>query len=91
MLTANLKAKQLVGVALAVAALLLFPVASSAQAKKPITREGLVKAVRINGLSTSELILQVQSRGPPVVGDSTEPAPGLPDCASWSMRCCSSS
>jgi hypothetical protein len=44
-------------------ALLLFPAASSAQAKKPITREGLVKAVRINGLSTAELIQQIQSRG----------------------------
>ncbi len=49
--------------AAAVAALLLLPAAARAQAKKPITREGLVKAVRINGLSTAELIQQIQSRG----------------------------
>ncbi len=47
----------------ALAALVLFPAPSRAQAKRPITREGLVKAVRINGLSTAELIQQVQSRG----------------------------
>jgi hypothetical protein len=47
----------------AAAALLLLPAASAAQAKRPITREGLVKAVRINGLSTAELIQLVQSRG----------------------------
>lgn len=34
-----------------------------AQAKKPISKDGLVKAVRINGLSTAELIQQIQSRG----------------------------
>ena len=49
--------------AAAAAALLLFPAAARAQAKKPITREGLVKAVRINGLSTAEIVQQVQSRG----------------------------
>src|SRR5437588_12905341 len=48
---------------LAAAALLLFPAAAWAQASKPISREGLVKAVRINGLSTAELIQQIQSRG----------------------------
>ncbi|MCA1619412.1 MAG: hypothetical protein LC795_08915 [Acidobacteria bacterium] len=47
----------------AFAALVLFPAPSRAQAKRPITRDGLVKAVRINGLSTAELIQQVQSRG----------------------------
>jgi tetratricopeptide (TPR) repeat protein len=47
----------------AAAAVLLLPAASRAQAKKSITREGLVKAVRINGLSTAELVQQVQSRG----------------------------
>src|SRR5437763_928230 len=47
----------------AAAALLLFPAAAWAQAAKPISREGLVKAVRINGLSTAELIQQIQSRG----------------------------
>ena len=47
----------------ALAALALFPAGSAAQAKKPITLDGLVKAVRINGLSTVELVQQVQSRG----------------------------
>jgi len=36
---------------------------ASAQAKKPISLEGLVKAVRINGLSTAELIQQINQRG----------------------------
>jgi hypothetical protein len=67
MLTVKLKAEKLkrqgLGFALLAAALLLFPAASPAQAKKPITREGLVRAVRINGLSTAELVQQVQSRG----------------------------
>jgi tetratricopeptide (TPR) repeat protein len=44
-------------------ALAVSGVSASAQAKKPITRDGLVKAVRINGLSTSELVQQIQSRG----------------------------
>jgi hypothetical protein len=67
MLTVKLQAEQLkhkgLGFVLLAAALLLFPASSSAQAKKPITRDGLVKAVRINGLSTAELIQQIQSRG----------------------------
>jgi hypothetical protein len=67
MLTVKLTAEQLkrmgLGFALIAAALLLFPAGSAAQAKKPITREGLVAAVRINGLSTAELVQQVQSRG----------------------------
>jgi tetratricopeptide (TPR) repeat protein len=67
MLMFKLKAERLKrtarGLALLAAALLLLPAASSAQAKKPITREGLVKAVRINGLSTAELVQQVSSRG----------------------------
>ena len=48
-----------------VAALAAALFASSAlmQAKKPITRRGLVDAVKINGLSTAELIQQIQSRG----------------------------
>ena len=65
--TVKLKAEQLkqvsLGFVLLAAVLLLFPVTSSAQAKKPITRDGLVKAVRINGLSTAELVQQVQTRG----------------------------
>lgn len=63
MTTVKLRAEQFIIFALFAAALLLCPAASSAQAKKPITREGLVKAVRINGLSTAELVQQVQSRG----------------------------
>jgi tetratricopeptide (TPR) repeat protein len=72
MLTMNLRAERkragrlvaLTALALgALAALVLFPAPSRAQAKRPITREGLVKAVRINGLSTAELVQQVQSRG----------------------------
>jgi Flp pilus assembly protein TadD len=67
MLTVKLKAEQSKRkrrlYVLVAAALLLFPAGASAQAKKPITREGLVKAVRINGLSTAELLQQVQSRG----------------------------
>ena len=34
-----------------------------AQAKKPISKDGLLKAVRINGLSTAELIQQIEQRG----------------------------
>jgi len=34
-----------------------------AQAKRPITKDGLVKAVRINGLSTAELVQQISQRG----------------------------
>src|SRR2546423_2215247 len=47
----------------AAAALLLSTAAAGAQAAKPISREGLVKAVKINGLSTAELIQQIQTRG----------------------------
>ncbi|HJQ33977.1 MAG TPA: hypothetical protein VJ866_17485 [Pyrinomonadaceae bacterium] len=68
MATTNLKAgrrrqTRLLAALFAAAALLLSPAPTRAQAKKPITREGLVRAVRINGLSTAELIQQVQSRG----------------------------
>jgi len=67
MATVKLKAGRLkrqgLGFALLGAALLLCPSAAQAQARKPITREGLVKAVRINGLSTAELVQQIQSRG----------------------------
>jgi Flp pilus assembly protein TadD len=62
MLTVKLRAEQFIGFAL-LAALLLFPAGAAAQARKPITREGLVKAVRINGLSTAELVQQLESRG----------------------------
>jgi hypothetical protein len=49
--------------ALVLAAACLLPAAARAQAKKPITKDGLVKAVRINGLSTVELVQQIQQRG----------------------------
>jgi tetratricopeptide (TPR) repeat protein len=63
MATVKLKAEQFIIFTLLSAALLLFPTGAAGQAKKPISREGLVKAVRINGLSTAELIQQIQSRG----------------------------
>lgn len=67
MATAQLKTERLksqgLGLLLLAAALLLCPAGAAAQAKKPITREGLVNAVRINGLSTTELVQQIQSRG----------------------------
>ena len=44
-------------------AALLFADAASTQTKKPISRQGLVNAVKINGLSTSELVAQIQRRG----------------------------
>ena len=37
--------------------------AASAQAKKPISKDGLLKAIRINGLSTAELVQQINQRG----------------------------
>jgi len=40
-----------------------FAARARAQAKKPITREGLVKAVKINGLSTAELVQEISTRG----------------------------
>ena len=51
-----------VALAAALAATLLASVASM-QAKKPISRKGLVDAVKINGLSTAELLQQIQTRG----------------------------
>jgi hypothetical protein len=49
--------------ALASLAAALLSTAPHAQAKKPISRQGLVNAVKINGLSTAELIGQIRSRG----------------------------
>ncbi|HEX7177425.1 MAG TPA: hypothetical protein VF240_19360 [Pyrinomonadaceae bacterium] len=37
--------------------------ATAAQAKKPISKDGLLKAIRINGLSTAELVKQIEQRG----------------------------
>ena len=48
---------------LAALALLACADAARAQAKKPISKDGLVKAVRINGLSTAELIQEIRTRG----------------------------
>jgi len=51
--------------ALALASLAAFALLASAhaQAKKPISRQGLVNAVKINGLSTAELVGEINSRG----------------------------
>lgn len=54
------KACALALASLAAAALL---VSAHAQAKKPISRQGLVNAVKINGLSTAELVGEIQKRG----------------------------
>jgi hypothetical protein len=51
-----------VAVAAACAAL-LFAGAAATQTKKPITKQGLVNAVKINGLSTRELVQQIERRG----------------------------
>src|ERR1044072_6302304 len=40
-----------------------FAAVARAQAKKPIRKDGLVKAVRINGLSTAELVQEIRTRG----------------------------
>ena len=51
-------------IALAAAcAALLFAGGASMQAKKPITKQGLMNAVKINGLTTNELVQQIQRRG----------------------------
>lgn len=51
-------------VALCVAcAALLFAGAASTQTKKPISKQGLMNAVKINGLSTRELVAQIERRG----------------------------
>jgi hypothetical protein len=47
----------------AMCAALLFAGAASTQTKKPITKQGLVNAVKINGLSTRELVAQIERRG----------------------------
>jgi len=48
---------------LAAAASLALAATVWAQASKPISREGLVKSVRINGLTTRELVQQIERRG----------------------------
>lgn len=42
-----------------------------AQVKKPITKDGLVKAIKINGLSTAEMVQEIRTRG---VAFQTTPA-----------------
>lgn len=42
---------------------LLAPYELCAQVKKPISKDGLVKAIQLNGLSTRELVQQIQLRG----------------------------
>lgn len=59
----QLGAQLLAAVAVALLAFEFSGINASAQAKKPISRDGLVNAVRINGLSTAELVQQIQSRG----------------------------
>ena len=51
-----------IAAALASAAL-LFAGAASTQTKKPITKQGLINAVKINGLTTRELVQQIERRG----------------------------
>ena len=48
---------------LASATVVLLAAAPHAQTKKPISRQGLVNAVKINGLSTTELVGEIQTRG----------------------------
>lgn len=43
--------------------LLALPGALNAQVKRPITKDGLIKAIQLNGLSTRELVQQIQLRG----------------------------
>lgn len=49
--------------ALASLAAVALVVGAHAQTKKPISRQGLVNAVKINGLSTAELVGEINSRG----------------------------
>src|SRR5829696_3196692 len=53
----------LFALAAACAALLFSASASLQTAKKPITRQGLMNAVKINGLTTQELVQQIERRG----------------------------
>jgi hypothetical protein len=59
-----LRSSRVTAFALAAAcALLLLLAGASAQTKKPITKQGLVNAVKINGLTTQELVQQIERRG----------------------------
>ena len=54
--------------------LALVPVCLAQQAKKPITRNGLLEAVKLNGLSTQELIQRIEQRGVSFQLSSTDEA-----------------
>lgn len=53
----------LVALCVACAALVFAGAASTQTAKKPISKQGLLNAVKINGLSTRELVSQIERRG----------------------------
>src|SRR5947209_4840825 len=53
----------LAALAAACAALVVCAAAAAQTAKKPITKKGLTDAVKINGLSTQELVQQIERRG----------------------------
>jgi len=58
------KSKRVLLAALAAACAALVVCAAAAQtAKKPISKKGLMDAVKINGLSTQELVQQIERRG----------------------------
>src|SRR5438067_6630214 len=59
------KSRRVLGAALAAAcaALVICAAAAAQTAKKPITKKGLMDAVKINGLSTQELVQQIERRG----------------------------
>jgi hypothetical protein len=59
----SLKVAKVFVVTLAACAALVFSTAARMQAKKPISRQGLVNAVKINGLTTQELVGQIERRG----------------------------
>lgn len=50
-------------VALLLVGLHLTSITARAQIKKPISKEGLIKAIQLNGLSTQELVQQIGQRG----------------------------
>ena len=53
----------LAALAAACAALVVCAAAAAQTAKKPITKKGLTDAVKINGLTTQELVQQIERRG----------------------------
>src|SRR5947209_3450499 len=53
----------LAALAAACAAFVICAAAAAQTAKKPITKKGLVDAVKINGLTTQELVQQIERRG----------------------------